>query len=78
MTLDRLRAFAEGYIHGLGLYNGLIEYTDDWVVWGGFDINLAGAEYSDGLADNEVRVFAYPAGWVDTLPDPAHTFIIKG
>ena len=42
-TLEELKAFCEGY---LACYFGSVDMdvggVDDWVVWGGYDINLAG------------------------------------
>jgi hypothetical protein len=50
-------------------------HTDDWVVWGGYDINLAGGEYAED-AGGDLAVFAYPAEWAGDLPpEPLHQFI---
>ena len=71
-TLDELRTFCEGYRFAApDLPN-----TDDWVVWGGYDINFAGAEYSSHATDTDLRVDAYKAGWTDNIGDPIHSFTV--
>ena len=79
-TLNELRAFCEGYLEGLSRDNVDITGTDDWVQWGGYDINLFGSYLSVRLedAENALTVDAYPADWEDCLPAPIHTFDIKG
>jgi hypothetical protein len=83
-TLNELRAFCEGYAKGLAndrsFYGTTLEGVDDWVQWGGYDINLFGSYLSVRLEDDtsSLSVDAYPAGWLDVLPDPIHTFDIKG
>lgn len=74
-TLEELRAFAEGYASGVPLDDR--PSTDDWVVWGGYDINLAGNDYAGpfNMETTSLYVLAYPAGWVDSLPDPIHVFV---
>lgn len=76
-TLNELRAFCEGYYRGMPdeeKYN-----ADDWVIWGGYDINFAGADYSvHAKTDNALRVDAYKAGWTDSIGDPIHSFDIIG
>lgn len=78
-TLEELKAFCEGY---LACYFGSVDMdvggADDWVVWGGYDINLAGAEYSQHAEDDELRCDAYKAGWVDNIGEPIHSFTVKG
>ena len=74
-TLEELKAFAEGYYAGIASF-GDAPYTDDWVVWGGYDINFAGREYAAFTYNNDLRVNAYPAGWDGELPDPIHTFTV--
>jgi hypothetical protein len=66
-----LHAFCEGY--RLAMLNertpagDTLASTDDWVVWGGYDINFAGADYSGHAKhDNDLHVDAYKAGWTDS------------
>ena len=80
-TLDELRAFCEGYRQGLindrSFYGTTLAGCDDWVVWGEYDINFAGAEYSGHAKnDNDLHVDAYKAGWTDSIGDPLHSFTI--
>lgn len=74
-TYEELMAFCEGYargLHDVDKYN-----ADDWIVWGGYDINFAGAMYSAyAKTDTDLRVNAYKAGWTDTIGDPLHSFTI--
>ena len=82
-TLNELRAFCEGYAQGLAndraFYGTTMQGTDDWVVWGEYDINFAGADYSSHAKnDNDLRVDAYKAGWTDSIGDPLHSFTIYG
>ena len=74
-TLEELKAFAEGYLEATNANGGLVFYADDWVVWGGYDINLVGGNYTPFIDDEkQLKVHAYPAGWGHTLPDPIHSF----
>ena len=82
--LNELRAFCEGY-HQAALANDRAFYSntlagcDDWVVWGGYDINFAGADYSGhAKKDTDLHVDAYKAGWTDSIGDPLHSFTIQG
>jgi hypothetical protein len=77
-TLNELRAFCEGYRKALNFTNLEIAFVDDWVKWGGYDINLFGSYYSVRLEDNvfSLSVDAYPVDWHDVLPDPIHSFDI--
>ena len=78
-TLNELRAFCEGYLEGLMACNTRVFDIDDWVIWGGYDINFAGADYSvHAKTDNALRVDAYKAGWTDSIGDPIHSFDITG
>ena len=80
-SLNELRAFCEGYRLGLtndrAFYGATLAGLDDWIVWGGYDINLIGSEYSSNAQEeNDLHIAAYPANWVDNLPDPIHSFTI--
>ena len=77
-TLNELRAFCEGYRFGLvnDLTNDLAG-LDDWIVWGGYDINLMGSDVSGHVKEEtDLHIAAYPANWVDNLPEPIHSFTI--
>ena len=79
--LNELRAFCEGYRLGLtndrAFYGATLAGLDDWIVWGGYDINLIGSEYSSNAQEeNDLHIAAYPANWVDNLPEPIHSFTI--
>ena len=80
-TLNELRAFCEGYRLKAFYADGIETMcnTDDWVVWGGYDINFAGYEYS-GHAKSHVDLHcdAYKAGWTDSIGEPVHSFTIFG
>ena len=80
-SLNELRAFCEGYRLGLtndrAFYGATLAGLDDWIVWGGYDINLIGSEYSSNAQEeNDLHIAAYPANWVDNLPEPIHSFTI--
>ena len=82
-TREELQAFCEGYAQGLtnerAFYGTPLSGCDDWVVWGGYDINFAGAEYSSLIKDDgSLRVDAYKAGWKDAIGEPIHSFTIEG
>ena len=76
-TLDELKAFAEGFGHAWRIESDMLFYADEWVTWGGYDINFVGGNYTR-FNDNEgdLRVLAYQADWKDTLPSPIHEFTI--
>ena len=86
--LEELRAFCEGYLmdtlhpdpyiaEDFGRYAD-IDQQDGWVVWGGYDINYAGAEFSSEIKSRKaLRVNAYKAGWTKNIGDPIHSFTLK-
>ena len=79
-TFEELKAFCEDYLKAkLAEGNGDVSDTDDWVQWGGYDLNLFGSYYSVHLNDNTkaLTVDAYPDGWTDVLPDALHTFNVQ-
>ena len=78
-TLIELRAFCEGYAKALvsdrAIYGNssldTLAGCDDWIVWGEYDINFAGSEYSyHAKRDVDLHVDAYKAG----LTPPANLF----
>lgn len=72
-TLDELRAFCEGY--HTALLGTDLSHVDEWVQWGGYDINIFGKEWSIRIVDEQsLTVDAYPLGWQGDLPDALHTF----
>jgi hypothetical protein len=79
-TLIELRAFCEGYAKALGNEaDSELAGCDDWVVWGEYDINFAGSEYSyHAKKGGDLHVDAYKAGWVNTPGEPIHSFTIFG
>lgn len=78
-TLEELQDFCEGYLDGLLACNARVFGIDDWVLWGGYDINFAGADYSTHVKnDNDLRVDAYKADWTDDIGEPVHSFTITG
>lgn len=76
-TLEELKAFCQGYLEGTLACNADIAEWDEWVIWGGYDINFAGAEYSQHASDDSLRCDAYKAGWVGNIGDPIHSFTIN-
>jgi len=74
-----MTAFCQGYLEGALACNATLSDWDDWVIWGGYDINFAGIEYSSlAETDKGLRVDAYNAQWVDNIGEPIHSFTIKG
>ena len=74
-----MTAFCQGYLEGALACNATLSDWDDWVIWGGYDINFAGVDYSSlAETDKGLRVDAYKAGWVDNIGEPIHSFTIKG
>lgn len=82
-TLNELRAFCDGYrlalVYERAFHGETIKTIDDWLVWGDYDINFAGSEHSGhAKKDNDLHCVVYPAGWVNNLPEPLHSFTIFG
>jgi hypothetical protein len=75
-TLEQLKIFCEGYARAY-VMNVDMDLTDvdDWLEWGGYDINLIGLNHAEQAGDG-LYVAAYPDNWRDTLPDPIYTFNI--
>jgi hypothetical protein len=75
-TIEELKAFCEGFARNLSAED--VACADYWVIWGGYDINFVGADFSDRVKEGEMLCDAYRAGWVDDIGAPVHTFIVKG
>ena len=77
-TLQELTAMCEGYLEGLLARNTDLYDWDDWVLWGGYDIQFNGP-YLDELAPDDKRSLVcdvYEAGW-DVLPwQPMYRFVV--
>jgi hypothetical protein len=78
-TLQELVSFCESYAqnHQIEDLRGL----DDWIDWGGYEINIFGCDWGIRIADNPhaLSVDAYPANRQNDLPEAIHSFdIIKG
>ena len=71
-NLTNLKIFCEGYRHGAQD----LPTIDDWILWGGYDINFIGSEYSEHATKTDLYCVAYPANWTNQLPAPLHSFII--
>lgn len=78
-TLEELRSFADGYRRALLTCNASLPDVEDWLLWGGYDINFTGAYLigEDLLGPFDLRVTAYPGGWRQCLPDPLHSFDVR-
>ena len=79
-TKQELIVFAEGYLESLIANGGAPAYVDDWVKLDEYELNIFGSYYSVRLNDDTqaLSVDVYPRDWVDVLPDPLHSFDIKG
>ena len=80
-TREELQAFCEGYVQGLtderAFYGTPLSGCDDWVIWGGYDINFVGQDYtSEALGDAALLAVVSPAGWEGNLPDHLYTFTV--
>ena len=76
-TLEQLQAFCEGY--RTALLGTDLSRIDEWVQWGGYDINIFGKEWGVRIVDEQdLSVDAYPLGWQGDLPDAIHTFDLGG
>jgi hypothetical protein len=76
-TVNEMKAFAEGYRNAL--LGTDMSHTDEWVQWGGYDLNIFGQKWGIRIeGDQSLSVDAYPMGWQDTLPEPIYTFDMKG
>ena len=75
---EELIAMCEGYLEGLLVCKAHLYDWDDWVLWGGYDIQFNGP-YLDDLAPDDKRSLVcdvYEAGW-DVLPwQPMYRFVV--
>ena len=47
MSIENLKAFCEGYLMAYMRYVDMdTSDVDDWITWGGYDINLCGCKVS--------------------------------
>jgi len=77
-TREELQTFCEGYLYGLLAYADDTQEEDGWAIWGGYDINFSGADYSSHVQSKPaLRVDAYKAGWTKNIGDPIHSFTIE-
>ena len=77
-TIEELKAFCEGYLEGLLACNADIHDWDDWVLWGGYDIQFSGPHWDD-LAPDDGKTLAcdvYKAGWKLLPSQPTHRFTV--
>jgi hypothetical protein len=75
-TVNELRAFCEGFL--MAQFDDDVADMDCWVLWEGYDINLAGANFSGHARDRQLHCDVYKGGWKDTIGEPVHSFTIKG
>lgn len=79
MSLEKVKAFAEGYIEGVLACNADLFDWDDWVLWDEYDINFVGQYYtSEDMGEKDLLVVVYPRGWKGNLPDHLFSFVTKG
>lgn len=77
-TFEALQAFAEGYLLACLTAETTLVGVEDWVLWGGYDINFTGADLLDGLGEYDLHVSVYPAGWLENLPNTSYSFVVRG
>jgi hypothetical protein len=77
-TIDELKAFCEGYIEALIAAKADLYDWDDWVLWGGYDIQFNGPYYDELAPDDERSLVCdvYKAGWEGNLPPTLHRFVV--
>jgi hypothetical protein len=74
-NIQELKQFCNDYLQSL---SGDLSEIDDWIQWGGYDINIFGQEWGIRIQGdkNALSVDAYPANWQNTTPDAIHSFDI--
>ena len=81
MSLEEqsVRNFAEGYLDGVLACNADLYEWDDWVIWGEYDMNFVGRDYTgEELGEKALLVVVYPKNWTGELPDHLYSFVVKG
>lgn len=75
---EKLEIFCQGYLEGVLASVTDADCVDDWVLWGGYDINLTGRDYDQGAQDErELACSVYMEGW-EVLPStPMFRFTVK-
>jgi len=75
---EELMAFCEGFVHDIPTEDRV--GLDDWVTWGGYYINLFGANLStNAKTDSDVWVDAYEDKEdMNKLGEPIHAWLIEG
>lgn len=51
--------------------------VDSWMEVGELDINLCGSFWCARAPERGLVAFAYPAGWVDELPEPLFSVAVE-
>ena len=74
---DDVKSFCQGYLEGALACNADLTAWDDWVVWGGFDIQFSGPEI-DALASTPMSLACdvYEAGWLSLPDEPLYRFVV--
>ena len=78
-TKTQLRAFCKTYLAQALQRDTDVSGVDDWVQWGGYDLNFSGAYYDIRLPeDNTTALYVdvYPDDWRDALPAPLFGFAV--
>jgi len=75
-TYQDIVAFCETYKANALRKSEDLSGIDDWVRWGGYEINLFGSYYSLRIEgkDAALSVSVYPSGWTDNLPESLYEF----
>jgi hypothetical protein len=75
---EELIAMCEGYLEGLLACNADLFDWDDWVLWGGYDVQFNGPHW-DELAPDDGRSLVcdvYLAGWEVLPSQPVYRFTV--
>ena len=73
-----MTAFCQGYLEGALACNATLSDWDDWVIWGGYDINFVGQDYAgEATTEKELSVVVYPKDWTGALPDHLYSFVVR-
>lgn len=76
--IEELKSFCQGYLEGLLATNAHIDDWDDWVLWGGYDIQFNGSHWDDLATDDGKTLVCdvYEAEWVVLPSQPIHRFTV--